>query len=291
MAIPPRIGGPACQDSPFGPSGRGGRAPLVELLGGQTLPRSQSQLRSKFKLPLAIVVVQLCAVDKLFAARIAHRRREEDHRETIRACGQPLRLRGEPTPTSHSFLCTSRRVARSVEPTRTCTAMTATSRKHQRLRLLREYHLPFQGSAPILRIPDGWSMPRRCLIPTFSRRRPQVKRHWILTWVHRYSAKPTQRMVPTLGTDLSVDNRATLVSCCTSSVLPRLSLTAADGGTLDTDRLFVRGVCTVTAGSREVLGGELGFTLTTSLRSKTVRFSSQNFKSACKPNDGPTPHK
>ena len=56
----------------------------------QSLPRSPRRLRSKFKHLLAIVVVQLRAVDKLLSARLAHRRREEDHRETIRACGQPM---------------------------------------------------------------------------------------------------------------------------------------------------------------------------------------------------------
>ena len=89
-----------------------------------------------------------------------------------------------------------------------------------------------------------------------------------------------QRMDPTLGTDLRVDNRATLVFLCASPLLPRPSVTAADGGTLDTDRFLVRGVCVVSAGSREVLGAELGSTLTTSLRSKAVRLSSRNFWSA-----------
>ena len=36
------------------------------------------------------VVVQPCEVDKLLAARLAHRQREEDHREIIRACSQPM---------------------------------------------------------------------------------------------------------------------------------------------------------------------------------------------------------
>ena len=55
------------------------------------------------------------------------------------------------------------------------------------------------------------------------------------------------------------------------SVLTRLSVTAADGGTLDTDRFLIRGICTVTGGSRKVLDGELGSMLTTSLRSKAVQ--------------------
>ena len=55
------------------------------------------------------------------AARLAHRRREEDHRErpSVRAVS-PCRK------------------ARVVEPTRICTAMTAASRKHQSFRLLHE---------------------------------------------------------------------------------------------------------------------------------------------------------
>ena len=77
----------------------------------------------------------------------------------------------------------------------------------------------------------------------------QVKRRWILSWVNRNSAGSTKRMVPILGADLSVDNRATLVFLCASPLLTRPSVTAADGDTLDTDRFLIRGVCTVTAGS------------------------------------------
>ena len=84
-------------------------------------------------------------------------------------------------------------------------------------------------------------------------------------------------MVPTLDTDLSVDNRATLVLRCAPPILPRMTLPAADDGTLDIDRLSARDVCSVAAGSREVLDGELGSTLNTSLSSKAARFSSQNF--------------
>ena len=47
------------------------------------------------------------------------------------------------------------RKARSAEPTPTCTAMTATSRKHQCLRLLREYHLLSQWSVSVMRKSDG----------------------------------------------------------------------------------------------------------------------------------------
>ena len=92
-------------------------------------------------------------------------------------------------------------------------------------------------------------------------------------------------MDPTRGTDLSVDNRATLMFLCASPFLTRPSVTAADGGIIDTDRFLVRGVCTVTAGSREVLRAALGPTLTTSLRSKAVRFSSRNFWDVRKPVD------
>ena len=88
--VPPLLARPAWRGLPVGPPGRRGRAPLIEPLVSQTLSRSQSRLRSKFKHPLAIVVVQLCAVDKLVAARLAHSRREEDHRETTRARGQAM---------------------------------------------------------------------------------------------------------------------------------------------------------------------------------------------------------
>ena len=57
---------------------------------GKTLPRSQGWWRSKLTPPLTIVAVQLCADDNLFAARLAHRRLTEGHRETIRACGPPM---------------------------------------------------------------------------------------------------------------------------------------------------------------------------------------------------------
>ena len=50
------------------------------------------------------------------------------------------------------------RKARTVEPTPTCTAMTATSRKHQNLRLLREYHLLSQWTVAFMRKSDGRSM-------------------------------------------------------------------------------------------------------------------------------------
>ena len=42
------------------------------------------------QLSLTIVVGQPCEVDKLLAARLAHRRREEHHRDAIRACDQPM---------------------------------------------------------------------------------------------------------------------------------------------------------------------------------------------------------
>ena len=89
VAVSPPLGAPEWRGLPVGPPGRGGRAPLIGPVVGQTLPRSQSWLCSKFTPTLTIVVVQLFAVFKLLAARLAHRRREEDHRETFRAWGQP----------------------------------------------------------------------------------------------------------------------------------------------------------------------------------------------------------
>ena len=41
-------------------------------------------------------------------------------------------------------------------------------------------------------------------------------------------------MDPTLGTNLSVDNQAIFIFLCAFAALTRLSVTAADGGTLDT---------------------------------------------------------
>ena len=53
----------------------------------KTLNSTPGWWRSRVNFPLANVVVQLFAVYKLFATRLAHTRREEDHRETIGACG------------------------------------------------------------------------------------------------------------------------------------------------------------------------------------------------------------
>ena len=58
------------------------------------------------------------------------------------------------------------RKARPAEPTRTCTAMTAASRKHQSLRLLREYHLLSQRSISSMRKPNGRSMPQHESVTT-----------------------------------------------------------------------------------------------------------------------------
>ena len=46
-------------------------------------------------------------------------------------------------------------------------------------------------------------------VTTSSRRRPQVKRRWILFVGAPQLGKVTRRMGPTLGTDLSVDRRTT----------------------------------------------------------------------------------
>ena len=60
------------------------------------------------------------------------------------------------------------RIARSVEPTRTCTAMTAASRIQQCLRLLREYHLLSQRPIPFMRKPNDRPTERHGLITTLS---------------------------------------------------------------------------------------------------------------------------
>ena len=106
------------------------------------------------------------------------------------------------------------RKPRLVKPTWSCIAMTAASLKHQSLRLLREYYLLPQWTIFIMHNSDKRSMPGRKSVMTSSRRRPQVKRRWILSWAHRNSAESTQSMDPTLGTNLRVDNRTICVFLC-----------------------------------------------------------------------------
>ena len=91
------------------------------------------------------------------------------------------------------------REARSAQPTRTCTALTAASPAHQSLRLLREYYLLSQRPIPSMRKTNGRSMFRHDSATTSPRRRPQVTRRWILSQVHRNPTGSTQRLDPTLG--------------------------------------------------------------------------------------------
>ena len=91
--------------------------------------------------------------------------------------------------------------ARSIQPTLNCIELTAASRKHQSLRLLREHHLLFQRTISIMRKSDGRSTPRHESVMTSPRRRPQVKRRWTLPRAHRDPTGSTPRMDPTLGTD------------------------------------------------------------------------------------------
>ena len=82
------------------------------------------------------------------------------------------------------------RKARSTRPTRTRTVMTAASRNHRSLRLLREYHLLTLWTISIMRKSDGRSTPRHESVMTSPRRRPQVKRRWILPRAHRNPTGP-----------------------------------------------------------------------------------------------------
>ena len=92
------------------------------------------------------------------------------------------------------------RKARSVEPTRTCTAVTSASRKHQSLRLLREYHLLSQRTISIMHNSDGRSRPWHELVTTSLRHRPHVRRRWLSPWTHCTPTEPTQRIHPTSST-------------------------------------------------------------------------------------------
>ena len=49
---------------------------------------------------------------------------------------------------------------------------------------------------------------------TSSRRRPRVKRCWLLSWAHRNAVEPTQKVDPALGSDLSVDRRSAPMLLC-----------------------------------------------------------------------------
>ena len=90
--------------------------------------------------------------------------------------------------------------------------------KHQSLRFLHVYRLLVQ-----------------CSILFAQFRRKEYARtkvgYDILSWVRCKSAESTQKIELTLGTDLSVDSRATSVFLCAFSALTRSSVTAADGST------------------------------------------------------------
>ena len=73
-------------EGPASSSGCRSSALFNEPLASQSSHRYQSRLCSKFRHPLAVLAAQLCAIDKLLAARLARRRREDDHSETIGAC-------------------------------------------------------------------------------------------------------------------------------------------------------------------------------------------------------------
>ena len=110
--------------------------------------------RSRVNLPLAIVVVQLFAVYKLFAARLAHTRREEDHKETIGACGQA---------TQKSTICLARG-----DLYRDDNRLSETPEPSIFSRVPRTLSVDEFNDAQT----DGRSMPRRKSVTTSSRRRP-----------------------------------------------------------------------------------------------------------------------
>ena len=70
---------------------------------------------------------------------------------------------------------------------------------------------------------------------------------------NRNSAESIQMMDPTVNMDLSVNSRATVEFLCAFSVQTPSSATAAHSGTLNTDRLLIRGLCMVTAGPKKIL--------------------------------------
>ena len=107
------------------------------------------------------------------------------------------------------------RKARSVEPTRTCTATTVASRKHQSLRLLREYHLLSQWLISSMRKPNGRNMPRHESATTSPRRRPTSEEELALV------AGPPQPdgVHPEDGTQLSAQTKG---FCTHSSPAPTL---------------------------------------------------------------------
>ena len=128
-------------------------------------------MRSRVNLPLTIVDVQLFAVNNSSPHALHTQGGKEDLRETIRACGQATQK--STVGRAHADLHRDdNRLSETLES----------------LRLLREYHLLSQWALSILRKTNGRSMLRRKSVATSSRRRPQVKRRWILSWVHRNSA-------------------------------------------------------------------------------------------------------
>jgi len=85
--------------------------PLAPL--DETLPQGQGWRSNKVRPLITIVVVQVCAVDKLLATNLAHRRREEEREETVCACGQATQ--SGTIDTAHTGLhCVDRRPVENI---------------------------------------------------------------------------------------------------------------------------------------------------------------------------------
>ena len=81
------------------------------------------------------------------------------------------------------------------------------------------------------------SMPERDSVVTSSRWRPNTNRRCIFLWTHQKWSRSTQRMDPTLDTDLNVDNTVTFFFFAFSA-LSRSSVVSADGDTQHWPSIF-----------------------------------------------------
>ena len=140
---------------------------------------------------------------------------EADHRETICVCDQPMQK--STIGQAHMILRHDDSRSLNTRAFDCCTNSACT----------------LKCTISIMYNSDERSMLERNSVMTSSRRRQQMKRRWSLSWAHRKSAESTQRMDSTLGTDLSVDHQ--VIFLCASPATTRPSVTAADGGTPDTD--------------------------------------------------------
>ena len=142
-----------------------------------------------------------CAVGILLAARLAHRRWEEHHRETIRACGQAMQ-RSTIGPAHADLHRVDSRLSGTPElPTVACVPLF--------LKLGDPNHTFFPTERGRARCKPVTASSRRC---------PRVRRRWLLSRAHRNSAGPTWGAGRALSTDLIVDRRSTSTFRCASSL-------------------------------------------------------------------------